>query len=116
MKYDDMSWHSDGDFPEDLAAVRERKITGRDFLIRNCDGKLTDEDLNDQGNTFAAKYLEDDYTNDYLEIVPDELGSIYHLEDSWENFDKLKIQKMAERRLLACNFMLFASFLFNICL
>jgi hypothetical protein len=79
MAYDRIDWHSEGDFPEDLApegggtdigmflawciinklsddfhdeesadtltAVRERRMTGRDFLQRMCDEKLWEEDL-----------------------------------------------------------------------
>ncbi len=125
MRYDDATWHSEGDFPkdlpseaggthigmflawafsagfvgelhikesaEDLIKLNERKITGRDFLFINCDGKLTDDDFNEEGNAFASEYLEEDYIDDYASIVPNELETVYHLEDSWQNFEKLKV-------------------------
>ena len=125
MRYDDATWHSEGDFPkdlpseaggthigmflawafsagfvgelhikesaEDLIKLNERKITGRDFLFINCDGKLTDDDFNEEGNAFASEYLEEDYIDDYASIVPNELETVYHLEDSWQNFDNLKV-------------------------
>ncbi|MEM7609943.1 MAG: hypothetical protein AAF411_31740, partial [Myxococcota bacterium] len=101
MKYDDSTWHSDGDFPADsparfggthiglflrwcfeqgwasalhverapadVEAVIGGTMTGTDFLFRYCDGKLTDEDLNDEGNAFAAVYYGRDglYLRDY---------------------------------------------------
>src|SRR5262249_33118794 len=39
-----------------LEAVRRREMTGRQFLFDQCDEKFTDEDLNDEGNAFAATY------------------------------------------------------------
>jgi len=45
---------------EDVQRVKERKMTGRDFLLQNCDEKFTDEDLNDLGNSFAQDYYEED--------------------------------------------------------
>lgn len=75
------------DFPEAIERVRLRQMTGRAFLLSCCDEKLTDDDLNDQANRFAASYLDEQYINDYVEIVPDAYESVYHLEDTWENFD-----------------------------
>ena len=38
------------DFAEELAAVRARGMTGREFLFTCCDGKLTRDDFSDDGN------------------------------------------------------------------
>lgn len=84
------------DYPEAIERVRSREMTGREFLLSCCDEKLTDEDLNDEANRFAASYLEDQYINDYVEIVPDEHESVYHLEDTWENFDL--VARFVDRR------------------
>jgi hypothetical protein len=43
---------------EDVQRVKNREITGRDFLLQYCDGKFTDEDLNNLGNAFAQDYYE----------------------------------------------------------
>jgi hypothetical protein len=81
----------------DLTRVRNRKMTGRDFLFRNCDGVLTEEDLNDEGNAFARSYFADPdrggygkYMADYAKALDTAaLPSEYHVEDTWENYDKL---------------------------
>ena len=77
-----------------LQAVRERRMTGRDFLFQECDEKFWDEDLSDEGNAFASWYYqgEDDgspYLADYEQILGGEVATLYHVEDTWENFDKL---------------------------
>ena len=43
------------------------EMSGTDFLFKYCDGKFTDEDLNDEGNFVTAKYYGDDgyYLDDY---------------------------------------------------
>ncbi len=124
MKYDDAGWHFNGEFPEDLpdaagathigmflawcilnglgsdrhgncaARLQDRTVTPGQYLLDECGGKLTDEDLNATGNAFAAQYYGDDtncppYLADYSEALdPDErLASAYHIADSWENFD-----------------------------
>lgn len=103
MKYDDASWHSDGEFPADsppeyggthialfmrwcfargwagdlltehaadaLQAVIDGTMTATDFLFRTCDGQLTDEAFNDDGNDFASQYYGSSglYFHDYAE-------------------------------------------------
>src|SRR5579864_5438778 len=41
---------------EALERVRQRQMTGRTFLIEQCDEALTNEDLNEVGNAFATAY------------------------------------------------------------
>lgn len=126
MKYDDASWHSDGDFPEDLPPeagathagmflawsllqglvgddhaadfpgeleqLRKREVTPGKYLMI-LDGKFTDEELNDEGNAFASSYFDFEkglYLADYESIFGDELPTLYHVPDTWENFDRLK--------------------------
>lgn len=76
---------------ESLGLVRERKMSGREFLMRNCDGKFWEADLNDVGNAFAKSYYnrEGGYFDDYFDTLGGDLPSIYHVEDTWENFDKI---------------------------
>lgn len=76
-----------------LAAVRARVMTGRQFLWRECDQKFTTQDLNEEGNAFTADYYAKDgpggFLADYEDAVGGTLPTLYHVEDSWENFDTL---------------------------
>lgn len=126
MKYDDASWHYEGDFPEDLdddasathigiylawcvmnglggelhteelaeelAGLRSRELTPGAWLLSACDGKLTDEDLNGEGNAFTAFYYAPDespYFADYDRVLSDGLASIYHVADTWQAYELL---------------------------
>jgi len=128
-KYDDASWHYEGNFPEDLPIeaggthigffvawailnnlhgedheeafgeslelVRKRQMTGREFLFKVCDGKFISDDLNDTGNRFAQTYYwtpegNVPYLDDLVRILDHGLPTIYHIEDSWENYDLLE--------------------------
>lgn len=78
--------------PESIDKVRNREITGRDFLIEECDGKFYDDVLNDEGNEFTVSYYDVEnstYFDDYVNVFDDYEG-IYDVENSWENYDKLK--------------------------
>src|SRR5262245_43945896 len=63
------------DSEAELQAVRSRRMTGRDFLFRACDGKFWDEDLNEEGNMFARYYYAPEgggygpYINDFEETL-----------------------------------------------
>jgi hypothetical protein len=79
--------------PEDLEKLRTRAITPGQFLIDACDEKFIDEDLNDEGNAFAAVYFDFErgsYIADYERVLVQDLPSQYHVADTWENFDRLK--------------------------
>jgi len=59
----------------------------------NCDGKFIDENLNDQGNAFAAAYFDlenGSYLADYESVLGSDLPSLYHVPDTWQSFDRLK--------------------------
>jgi hypothetical protein len=81
------------DFPESIPILKERSLTPGAFFLKFCDGKFTDEDLNDEGNAFAEHYFDLEtgkYVNDYgdtLGLSPDDL---YYGSDTWETFDKLR--------------------------
>lgn len=65
---------------------------GRYFLDA-CDGKFTDEDLDQRGNSFAREYFDlsqGRYLRDYEEALGANFPTLYHVADSWENFDRLK--------------------------
>jgi hypothetical protein len=81
------------EFPEGVEKLRSRTVTPGQFFLEACDGKFTDEDLNDEGNAFAQEYFEFErgsYLEDYGRLLAEDLPSQYHVQDSWTNFDKLR--------------------------
>lgn len=78
---------------ENLNKIKNREITGRQFLIESCDEVLTDEDFSNLGNKFSKFYYADDeykyYVDDYAEIF-NKYKSLYKVEDNWDNYEKLK--------------------------
>jgi len=81
-----------------LAAVKARRMTGREFFFSECDEKFWAECLNEAGAAFAAAYYEpeDGYLHDYEMVLGSDLPSLYHVADTWENFDK--ISRLLDKR------------------
>ena len=79
------------DTKESLEAVRQMSMTGREFLIKECDEKFWDIDLNYEGNDFAKDYYSNDYINDYSKILDINLSSLYHVKDNWDNYNKISV-------------------------
>jgi hypothetical protein len=48
------------DCDDDIQKIKNHKMTGGEFLIKNFDEKFTDEDLCELGNNFAEDYYTDD--------------------------------------------------------
>lgn len=69
--------------------VRDRIITGRTFLIEQCDGRLFPERLNKEGCAFAQRYYEREYFKDYRRTLIVDLDSDYFVEDNWGNYDRI---------------------------
>jgi hypothetical protein len=79
--------------PEDLEQLQTRALTPGLFFYRVCDGKFTDEDLNQEGNQFADAYFDlekGSYLADYENTLGEEGRDLYYVADTWENFDRLK--------------------------
>jgi hypothetical protein len=77
-------------FPEQLDAIRTRRQSGREFLARLRDGQLSDGDLGEEGNAFTLFYYDsDNYFKDYAGTLVGALPSLYHVDDSWENYDRM---------------------------
>ncbi len=75
---------------ENLIKVRNEEISGRDFLIDMCDEKFWEEDLSEEGQSFTNHYYESDlYLNDYDSALSSNLETLYHVENSWDNYHKL---------------------------
>ncbi|MCW2254846.1 hypothetical protein M2263_000937 [Providencia alcalifaciens] len=86
-------FHLEGSIDE-LAAVRERKMNGREFLITMCDEKFTDENVNKDGFEFTEFYFqaeEGGFFDDYESVLAQGLSSFYHVENTWENYDKIAL-------------------------
>lgn len=83
---------------EDVQAVRERRMTGAQFLRAACDEKFTDQELDGIGNAFAQSYYQADdgdgygaYIDDYEEILLGGNDSIYYVADTWDNYDRIAL-------------------------
>ena len=79
----------DDEMPDGIKELKSRKITGRDFLIEYCDEVLMGEEFTEDGLSFSEDYYEGDYIFDYEKTLAENLPSVYHVEDTWENYDKL---------------------------
>lgn len=78
-------------FPHEINLLRNRKITGVDFILRCCDNKLSSEDLNDIGNQFAEfYYASNQYFDDYVELSDPNKESIFLEPNSWNKYDEVK--------------------------
>jgi hypothetical protein len=82
--------------PDDTQRVVEGEMSAVEYLFKYCDGKLTNEDLDETGNAFAEQYYGDDglYLDDYAEHFGDLL---YVAPESAHDFSKFSA--MLERRL-----------------
>ncbi len=75
---------------ETYSRVQKRQATGRDLLFTELDEKFFDALLNPEAQAFTGAYYEsNEYVNDYDRMLGGDLPSLYHVEDSWENFDKI---------------------------
>ena len=85
------------DSKDAIQKVLKREWTGRDFLINECDEKFWDGDLNEEGNEFTKFYYDTQneigvsyFLEDYAVLFGDTVESIYEVENTWDNYDKLK--------------------------
>ncbi len=74
-----------------FAQFRDRQITGPE-LFAQWDGALVDDLFTDPGLAFVCTYLPfktGQYLDDYTRTLVGDLASEYHVQDTWENFDRL---------------------------
>ena len=57
------------EFAGDAGALRAGAATGLELLFDRCDGKLLDDDLNEEGNAFAAACYERFVLRDFIEAM-----------------------------------------------
>jgi hypothetical protein len=84
--------HTD-EFADDLEKLRTRLVTPGAYFLATCDGKLTNEDLSDEGNAFAEAYYDlehGEFLSNYEDTLGADLPTTYHVADTWENFDRLR--------------------------
>ena len=80
------------DSSEGIIDVKSKRITGRDFFFDYCDGKFWSDDLNSIGLLFTEDYYSSNkYFEDYATTLDDGSESIFTIENSWENYQKIKI-------------------------
>lgn len=71
----------------------KRKEISCTILSEIWSGYLTFEFLNKRGNNFTVFYYASGlYRQDYEEILGKDLPSIYHVDDTWPNYEKLKMR------------------------
>lgn len=75
----------DDDSRNDAVAVKNGEITGRDFLFKNCDGKLWEADVSKNVLSFVLWYYGEYVYFDDLGKHLSKYETIYHAEDSLEN-------------------------------
>lgn len=72
--------------------VRSREVTGAQFYEKYLDGTFTDEELTEEGNAFTSFYFDFEtgqYLSDYSSTLGRNAPSLYHIEDSWKNYEKI---------------------------
>jgi hypothetical protein len=69
--------------------VRNKQMTGREFLFAHCDGRLTSDALNKEAQAFTKIYYEEQYLHDYEDVLVVKASGTYTVADSWANFERL---------------------------
>jgi hypothetical protein len=80
---------------QEIPLLRSRKITPGRFVMEFCDEKFSSDNyLTEEGSAFADDYYqletEGGYLPDYADVLGEDVPTVYHIADTWENFDKLK--------------------------
>lgn len=91
------------DYFEDEAAVQIIRFQRRDFsctiLSEVWDGYLGHELFSKTGNMFTYYYYGGGiYRKDYEKVLANDLPSIYHVKDNWNNYNKMA-EKISQRFL-----------------
>ncbi len=93
-----MGWIIDrklySDYFADEASTEIYRFTRREIgciiLAEIWDGSLSFDLFGRQGNMFTSYYYAGGiYRNDYIETLVKNEPSIYHIDDSWDNYDKI---------------------------
>ena len=82
------------DFKSEVRKFKARKLTGTGVYAA-ADGVFDAEMLNREGVAFAKAYFDFDtgkYLKDYDKILTRKLPTLYHVQDTWDNYDLIKPQ------------------------
>lgn len=75
-----------------IIRFKNREITCA-ILSAMWDGYLGGDMFNEEGNAFSQNYYQSGaYRKDYNESLAKNLPTMYHVEDTWANFDKISKQ------------------------
>ena len=77
------------DSAEPLKLVANRQMSPREYVITFCDSQFTNEDFTDTGNALVDHYYIKSYFDDFCKTFEGAFETIYHVEDTWENADKI---------------------------
>ena len=82
--------HANGE-PDQVEAVKNGTMEGTAFLLSHCDEKLTDADVNEAGQRFAAAYYGSDglYLEDYATVFESQMYTASESEICFEKFSKM---------------------------
>lgn len=73
-----------------LQRVLRREATGRDLLFTQLDEKFFPALLSEEARSFTLDYYQsNEYVNDYDRVLGSDLQTLYHVDDSWENYDRM---------------------------
>jgi len=87
-----MSAAFSADFPELVHAFRAREKTGPEVYAL-AGGVLASDMLSDDGNAFARAYFDLEhgaFLAEYERLLGAGLPSLYHVADTWPNYEKLR--------------------------
>ena len=80
------------DFEEEIEQFKARKLTGPG-VYRVADGVFASDMLGEEGVAFARAYYDREdggYLDDFESLLAGGLPTMYHVRDTWENYDRLK--------------------------
>ena len=80
------------EMPDFLERLRDRSVTPGQFFLSACDGKFTNDDLNGEGEAFTVAYYDLEkggYLTDYEATFGNDVPTLYHVADTWANFDRI---------------------------
>jgi hypothetical protein len=94
-----LGWIVDNDLYSDefaeetdlIEPFKQRKIKATE-VYKQWDACLVEDMLSAEGNAFSRFYFDFEtgqYLPDYEELLIADLPSLYHVADTWENYDKL---------------------------
>jgi hypothetical protein len=84
-----------------VAEFKRRDLTGAKLLAQSNDGIFESSMLTPEGNSFTQHYFDKDkgrYFEDFKQVLAYGLPSVFHVRDSWSNYDKMK-QRIEQRYL-----------------